>query len=181
MPEYNLYRAARIRALREVYCSHSYDPSDPKSCPPPSEEYVKRRILRDVSQRFHIPLFPGSVEDVPLEDLLQAHYESQYEDLASASDPEAAQRWQDELERATETEAEEAARLQAEREDKQGMDDEVRRTEAQNLAADLRKAALELAQESGVGPRRKSKDGWGSSTRDFDPNGKREIKMKFPL
>lgn len=144
------YRAARLDALSEVYRANTFDPLEPDKCPPPTEGYARRRIMRDVSQRFHAPLLPGSVEDWPWDEVLQHHYEAHYEELAESTDPEGAARWQQELELITEKPEERAQREAAERADRAGTDELIRKTEAENIANEAREAAL--LQSRGLSP-----------------------------
>lgn len=100
---------------------HAHRPGDPKS-PVPSDGYVMRRIHRDLSRRFATPLFPGSVQDWPLEQVLQSYFEDLYEQLAERTDPEGAQEWQSEMERIAETPEETVKRESDELEYARGND-----------------------------------------------------------
>jgi hypothetical protein len=62
----DVYQAIRIRALRSVLS--------------PDSSYLIRKIIRWYSKTFHMPL--AQVEDIPIEDLLQAYWEERYEGMS---------------------------------------------------------------------------------------------------
>ena len=71
MRKLGVVKAARLLALKSVL--------------DPDEEYYLRRVFRWYSRTFHTQLH--LVPDLPLEDILEAYYESVYEDVASDDDP----------------------------------------------------------------------------------------------
>lgn len=87
MSDISLSKALRILALKSVL--------------DPDVDYYYRKIFRWYSKEFHTPLH--IVDDLPLEDVLQAYYESRYEDVNNDDD---STKLMDELQELTETEKE---------------------------------------------------------------------------
>jgi hypothetical protein len=71
MRKLSLSKAARVLALKSVLY--------------PDDLYYLRRIFRWYSRNFHTPLHV--VGELPLEDVLEAYYEDNYEHLTSDDDP----------------------------------------------------------------------------------------------
>lgn len=93
-------------------------------------DYLMRHIYRWYSKTFHVPL--PQVDDLPIEDVLQAFFEERYENLPD-------EERDDEEERLRETRAERLAREAREREEQESDDAFFR--EAQAEAARQRQAA----------------------------------------
>ncbi len=67
-----LVRAIRLAALRAVLNQRVRDPK-------PDPEYFMRYVMRWYSKKFFTPL--DQVEQLPLEDILQAYYEERFEEM----------------------------------------------------------------------------------------------------
>jgi hypothetical protein len=62
----DIYTAIRIRAFRAVQA--------------PDKDYLIRKVLRWFSKTFHTPI--ERVEELPLDDVMQAYYEDKYENMS---------------------------------------------------------------------------------------------------